>query len=276
MEEVSKKIKVMVATNIYQIDPAVYSSHLEMFYKLGKVSDEIEVVFFGPWRSGIAAGRNNAAQHALLRECDYLLFYDDDMYFPSGNDIIKMIRTIRDNSDKIHILQALAYIRGYPFHPMCFKLEEIEGGKKMTPFDDYEKHIEENGLVKCDAVGCCATIIDTKLFKLMPEPWFVTGKTFTEDIFFCVKALQFVENVGVYMDTTIEIGHLLEKIILTKCNKDIILGIHNEHDFNQLFLPDKTFVPLMKLMDTFGEDKRDCNPLENIDNFVYPQKKEEN
>ena len=267
-----KKIKVMIATNIYFVDPVVYSSHLDMFYKLGKVSDEIEIVFFGPWRLAIDRGRNNAAYYALRWECDYLFFYDDDMYFPTGNDIVKLIRTIRDSGDKIHILQALAFIRGYPFKPMCFKKEEIEGQQRMIDFEDYEKHIQEDGLVKCDAVGCCATIIDTKLFKMIPEPWFVTGTGYTEDIFFCVKSQQFAGNVGIYMDTTIKIGHLLEKIILTEENRNGLKKMHEEYKLNQLFLPDPEFVSMIQVAGKFDEEQR-LNPLEMKDEFLYKEEK---
>lgn len=263
MEEV-KKIKVMVATNIYQVDPVVYASHLDMFYQLGKVSDEIELVFHGPWRLPIDSARNSAVKYAMRLECDYLLFYDDDMYFPTGKDIVKLIRTIRDD-DKIHILQALAFIRGYPFKPMCFnyqKDDSVEGAKRTGFYDDYKDHIDENGLVKCDAVGCCATIIDVNLFKMTPEPWFLTGRTHTEDVYFCVKAQQFLENVGIYMDTTVKIGHLLEKPILTESNREMLLKIYEEYGLNQLFLPDKTFVPTMKAGNNVIEEIQHMNPLE--------------
>ena len=263
-----KKIKVMVAINIFHIDPVAFSGFLSVFYQLGKVSDEIEMVFFGPWRFPIDTARNKAAEYAMRMECDYLLFLDDDMYFKTGKDIVKLIRTIRDSEDKIHVLQALAFIRGYPFKPMCFKKNEVEGAQRTGFFDDYKDHIDENGLVKCDAVGCCATVIDVKLFKMTPEPWFLTGKSHTEDVYFCVKAQQFVGNVGVYMDTTVKIGHLLEKIVLTEENVKILPKIMEEYKLNQLFLPDENFIPTMK-MRAFGdnlivEEMDKENPLESL------------
>jgi len=246
VRETKKKTKVLIATNLYQIDPVCYAGHLKMFYQLGKAFDEFEIVFHGPWRMPIDVARNSAAKTAMRLECDYLLFYDDDMYFSTGQDIVKLLRTIRDSNDTIHVLQALAYVRGYPFKPMCFKKAEIEEQQRTGFFDDYKDYVDENGLVKCDAVGCCATAIDVNLFKLTPEPWFLTGKTHTEDVYFCVKAQQFVGNVGVYMDTTIKVGHLLEKIVLTEDNRDILLKIHEKYKLNQLFLPDPTFVELLK------------------------------
>ncbi len=261
----------MVATNLYNIDPVVYSSHMDMFYKLGKAHKEIEIVFLGPWRQPIDIARNNAAKLALEWECDYLAFYDDDMYFKSGEDFVKLIRTVRDSKDRIHILQGLAYIRGYPFKPMCFKFDDItDGDKRIVGYDDWEKNIDKDGLVKCDALGCCGTIFDVKLFKMVPRPWFLTGKTHTEDIYFCVKAGQFLGNLGIYMDTTVEIGHLLDKIILTRSNRDLLKNIYEEHKINQLFLPDETFVTQIEESSgmIFEEKNRD-NPLTNLDRLYY-------
>lgn len=258
-----KKTKVMIATNLYDINPIVYSGHLDMFYKLGKASEEFEIVFHAPWRTPIDRARNDAAQLSLRLDCDYLMFYDDDMYFPNGEHLLNLLRRIRDDK-KINVLQALAFIRGYPFKPMIFKLHDIEiGKKKMMTYDDYEENIDEDGLVKCDAVGCCATVFDVNLFKMVPKPFFLTGQDHTEDIYFCVKAANYLENVGIYCDTNIKIGHLLDKIVLVDENRKILKEMHDAHGINQLFLPDPTFLPTMlncKSM-AYDFDKR-VNPLE--------------
>ncbi|HBH13815.1 MAG TPA: hypothetical protein DDX29_12015 [Clostridiales bacterium] len=278
MEE-SKKIKIMIATNLYQVDPIVYSGHLQLFYRLGKEVErslhgvEIEIadpkdpalddiVFTAPWRTPIDKARNDAGELALYYNCDYLFFYDDDMYFPDAKVIIEMIKRIINNSEKIHILQALAFIRGYPFKPMIFKLYEVGENKKMKAFEEYKDYVEDDGLVKCDALGCCCTIIDTRLLKMVPKPWFQTGTGHTEDIYFCVKANHYVGGIGIYCDTTVKIGHLLDKIILTEENREILKEIHEKYNLNQLFLPDPTFIPLQKMSKTmqFDFDHRE-NPL---------------
>jgi hypothetical protein len=265
-----KRTKVMVATNIYQIDPVVYSGHLHMFHALGKADDEIETIFFGPWRMAIDMGRNNAAARALRWDCDYLLFYDDDMYFPRGSDIVKMIKKIRDSNGEISAIQALAFIRGYPFKPMCFKAVDVEGTKTLSTYDDYKEHIQEDGLVKCEAVGCCATIIDCNLFKMTPQPWFMTGQGHTEDIYFFVKAQQFVGNVNIYMDTTVEIGHLLDKPILTESNVPILKSLFEGNNINQLFLPDPNYVPMIKASKAMSDvEEERPNPLTVLDQIKF-------
>jgi hypothetical protein len=130
---------------------------------------------------------------------------------------------------------------------MIFQMKDIEdNNKKMMPYDDYKDHIQEDGLVKVDAVGCCATVIDVNLFKLIPKPYFLTGQEHTEDIYFCVKCLQYIKDVGIYCDTTKKIGHLLDKLVLTDANRDILKKIHEEYNLNQLFLPDPTFIQGLK------------------------------
>lgn len=271
-----KKTKVLMATNLYQVDPIVYAGHLDMFYKLGKHADEIEIVFLAPWRTPIDKARNDAAQLAMMLDCDYLFFYDDDMYFKDGNFVIEMINTIKNSEGRINIMQALAFIRGFPFKPMIFKLYDVgKDVKKMKAFEDYDEHIEEDGLVKCDAVGCCATIIDVNLFKEIPMPYFLTGQDHTEDIYFCAKCASYLENVGIYCNTKIEIGHLLDKIILTKENKMLLKDFHLTNNVNQLFLPDPTFIPMMKVHKSAAFDFDDrINPLEHIDELTGGTKDE--
>jgi hypothetical protein len=273
-----KKKKVMIATNLYQVDPIVYSGHLQMLYRFGKEQD-LEIIFHAPWRVPIDVARNNAAKFALYYECDYLFFYDDDMYFESGQDAVDLVKMAIENEDKIHILQGFAFIRGYPFRPMIFKLKTIaEGKKQMTPIDDWKEQIGEDGLIKCDAVGCCATVINTDLFKLTPEPWFQTGKTHTEDIYFCMKAQQYVKDLGIYCDPSKEIGHLLDKIILTKGNRDMLKEVYEKYKLNNVFLPDENFVDVMQQqaeMNAPINRKTHMNPLdENEVTFKFKEKED--
>jgi hypothetical protein len=98
---------------------------------------------------------------------------------------------------------------------------------------------------------------------MIPKPWFVTGEGHTEDIYFCVKAINYVENVGIYCDSTIKIGHLLDKLVLVEENREILKKIHDEHGLNQLFLPDPTFLPMMaNSKSATYEFHRRLNPLE--------------
>jgi hypothetical protein len=77
-----------------------------------------------------------------------------------------------------------------------------------------------------------------------------------------MKCLQYVENVGIYCDYTKKIGHLLDKLVLTEGNRDILKKIHEEYNLNQLFLPDPTFISTMKHTKTMMYDfEKKPNPL---------------
>ncbi len=263
-----EKIRVLIATNCYALDPVCYASHLDVFKKLGEAKD-IDIVFFAPWRKPIDQGRNEAAKMAMVYDCDILFFYDDDMFFADAKIPLKLIRCVRDN-DKINILQALAYIRGYPYKPMVFYLREIENLKCMTAYEIPEELFElaekanDNGLVKVDAVGCCATAMRVELFNTLPEPWFLTGQKNTEDIFFCAKAKHYLQDAGIYCDTSVEVGHLLDRPILTTYSRKFLIELHEKYQADQVWLPDATFTPRQKIVHEQFKFETRPNILENI------------
>lgn len=259
-----KKVKLLMATNLYQIDPIVYSSHLDMFYKLGKRHEDFELMFYAPWRVPIDKARNEAALLAVATNCDYLFFYDDDMWFPDGNTPIDLVQKMIDNP-KIHILQALAFIRGYPYKPMVFKFLDkgSNRSKRLLTYDDYENDIDKDGLVEVDAVGCCATAINVEAFRALNQPYFLTGDGHTEDIYFCIKAKTNLKDFGIYLDTNIKIGHLLDRFVLNDENRKILREMHEKYNVNQLFLSDPHFVAKMSQTQHMMWERRDCaNPLE--------------
>ena len=222
----SKKKKIMIATNIYNIEPLPYASHMSMIYRLGKNLPNYDLVFSGPWRMPIDVARNETVSFALKMECDYLFFYDDDMVLHP--DIIE--RLLARDKD---FIMALCYIRGYPFRPMMFRFDGI-GNLDLY---DYKEEDVVDGLVKVDAVGNACTLIKCEAFKLIPEPWFVTGKTHTEDVYFYMKARDYIKEVDLFVDVSFECGHMLDKPMLTSSSKKILMDIH-ETGVNQIWQPD--------------------------------------
>jgi hypothetical protein len=259
-----KKIKVLVATNLYALEPVPYASHLDMFCQFGKHSDEMEVTFFGPWRMPIDRARNDAARMAQIYDADFLFFFDDDMYFGDATVPYKLIKKVAEN-DKINVLQALAFIRGYPFKPMSFKLKQVEEQLRMTVDDTPEEllaDVDSDGLVKRDAVGCCATVIRRKVFDSLPMPWFLTGSHNTEDIFFCAKLGHYFKDAGIYVDTTMEVGHMLDRPILSSSSRKMLLEMHEHYKVDQVWLPDETFMDRLRVGRNNFEFETRINPLE--------------
>jgi len=222
MPKTEGKKRLLVATCIYGVDPIPYASHLNMFYKLGKDLPNWDVIFSGPWRMPIDVARNRAAKVALEEECDYLFFYDDDMVTHPAV-VERLLKHVE--REEIHIISAKVFIRGRPFNTMIFRFDDPD---KLGLFEPKPEDIDENGLVKCGAVGCASTLIDTQLFKMTPEPWFLTGAHNTEDVYFCMKAADHISGIEIRMDMNTECGHMLDKPILSTASKSVLTKIQDQ------------------------------------------------
>lgn len=227
-------VKVLWAVNILtEVDGQAYPSHLIHAFRLGRDTD-YEMVLFTPRRMSIAAARNSAVEYALTNDCDYVFFSDDDMELHP-----QTLKTLisRDKD----IIMAMCYIRGFPYRPMVLKWVEQEDavsriadikvdGKLITLWEDCEKFINSDGLIEpVAAVGCAATLVKINVFRKVSMPWFYTGTANTEDIYFCMKAQQSVENLTIAVDTTIPAGHVLkDKNVLYPYNANILRKFSTE------------------------------------------------
>ena len=247
------KRKICIATNIFNIDPVPYASHMSMWYRIGKNLPEWDVIFAGPWRMPIDVARNKACEIALDAECEYLFFYDDDMVMDP--DIVEKLLK-RVEKKEIHIIAGLCYIRGYPYAPMIFRFRDSD---KLGLFEYTEDDIKD-GLVSIDATGCACTMIDCELLRLTPKPWFVTGiENHTEDVYFMTKVKDYVEGVKIYLDTETECGHMLDKPILNTTSRKLLTKLHDE-GVDQLWQPDIT-IRTTKGEAIFSEDDFNVNPV---------------
>src|SRR3990167_5343247 len=222
-----KPLKILWAVNILtEVDGQVYPSHLVQAFRIGRDTD-YDFMLFTPRRMSIANARNAAVEYALLNECDYVYFTDDDMELN-----VKTLQTLvkRDKD----IIMAMCYIRGYPYHPMVFNWvegEELKSsvgdqkvkGRFIKLWKDCEKHVNIDGLIEpVAAIGCAATLIKTSLLRKMDYPWFYTGTANTEDAYFCIKAQNIDSNVTIAVDTTIPAGHVMkDKRILFPNNAEL-------------------------------------------------------
>lgn len=212
-EAKEKSLKILVGVNVLtMIDDEIYGSHSNLWFRLGRNYPNITFFKYHPRRTSIDNMRNFAAEIALRQECDYILFIDDDVSIDP--DILgHLLKAEKD------VIMELTYIRGYPFNVMAFKeVVKEERGTILDFYNDYEKDMDENGLVKCDAVGCSCVLIDCNILKKMSMPYFVTGtRAHTEDIYFCIKA-RIEAGAEIWMDANKPTGHLLDKEFLTKSN----------------------------------------------------------
>lgn len=200
--------KTLLAVNtLTSVGSQPYASHLNLAFRMGKSGDEF--LLYNGWRNSIDRFRNQAAQIALQQECDYLMFLDDDVLVPSDT-----YQRLKDWD--VDVVTPVVYIRGFPFKPMFFRgLKTPEGqlGLDLFPTDwreSYKKDISEKGLLKVHAVGFSCCLIKVSLLKKIQPAWFVTGTGHTEDVYFCMKALNTLGDVSIGVDTTLNAGHMLD------------------------------------------------------------------
>lgn len=203
----NRKIKVFILVNtLTSVNSFIYGNHIEFFTYSAKHYPNIEFQFFSPHRMSIDNARNTAADYAMKLDADYLMFIDDDVMIP--RDCLG--RLIENDKD---ICAGFVIIRGYPFNVMAFKFgRRTKQYKHMGFYNDLPKNSDGKlqKLVKCDAVGFSLALIKMNMLKKLSQPYFITGTKNTEDVYFCLKAKnELKNNVSIYMDTSLQCGHLL-------------------------------------------------------------------
>jgi glycosyltransferase involved in cell wall biosynthesis len=154
----------------------------------------------------IDACRNAAVKTALDANFDYVMFIDDDVLVPFD-------AWARLKSHDKHIVAGWTVIRGYPYLNMFFRFKD--GGLKN--YNDLP--IDTKELTKVDAIGCSCVLIKCDVFKQIPPPYFVTGTHNTEDIYFCMKARDYVKDLEIYVDPLVKTPHMLAMEAVTPENR---------------------------------------------------------
>jgi len=211
-------MKTLIGVNCLEnINSQVYASHIAFFISLKRSFPDDEFLFFTPYRMSIDNMRNMAAKLALDNGCDYLMFIDDDVLVqPNTYESLR-------KADK-DIIMALTYVRGYPYYPMFFREERTftdENGKikkEIVFYDNYQEHVDSEGIVECEAVGFSCALIKMELVKQLNPPYFVTGAGHTEDVYFCLKCKYTFDEVSIAVDTKVPTSHLLMPSAVTASN----------------------------------------------------------
>lgn len=204
-----KKLLIVVGTNsLAESKYEAYTNHCQFWFRLGRSYPGINFVFVNPARMSIDRMRNLCAQTALEVGADYLLFLDDDVCVQYD----ALAKLLSCNAD---IAAGKVIIRGYPFSWMVFEgtSDEPDG---LAPIQD----LPESGIKEVGAVGFSFTLIKTNLLRLIPAPWFVTGISNTEDIYFCIKAKQVKPDLKVVVECSTFCGHILWNEVMSPFNRD--------------------------------------------------------
>lgn len=220
-------MKMVLGVNVLDsVGAAPYLSHVVLAGYSYKNIPNLQISFYAPERMSIDRMRNMAADIALRSECDYLCFIDDDVIVEPNT-----IQSLLDALEKsgADVAMAETYVRGIPYNAMFFK----DRNGKLEHYNDFEAEVDSNGLVECDAVGFSAVLIKCDLLKKLSKPYFVTGPSFTEDVYFCVKAKEELgkDKVKYVVDTRVPTGHTLTGHYIHKSN------VKNWREFDSGMLP---------------------------------------
>ncbi len=212
-----KQIIVVGINSLVNTSYAAYSNHIQLFYRLGRSYPSIDFCLVNPQRMSIDRMRNLAAETALEVEASHLLFIDDDVIVPHPFDFLDKLLAC-----KADIACGDVLIRGYPFNHMIFRYNKDKTGLLQMP--SIPKKL---GPILVDAVGFSLCLIKTSLIREVPKPYFVTGVSNTEDIYFCIKARDKFPDCRIICDTSIQCGHILWSEIIDPLNKKNYTKYHD-------------------------------------------------
>ena len=138
----------------------------------------------------------------------YILFWDADMRF----EYSAFLRLWRHHKP---VVAALAFTARIPVHPVIYAFErKYDPVTQLPKFDtsvpvlNYPKNklITDADIGGEMAFGAGVMLIDTKVFKEVPQPWF-TSTGCGEDWFFCYRLAE--HGIPRYVDTGVKTAHLI-------------------------------------------------------------------
>lgn len=209
------QIRIVIGINsLVSTRYQAYSNHIQTFFQLGRQYPNIDFVIFNPERMSIDRMRNEAAAIAMQVGAKYLLFIDDDVLIPHARKGERgfLNKLIDANAD---IVAGDVCIRGYPFNHMLFRWKN----KKHDALLPMANLPAERGVIDVDAVGFSLCLIKTEFLLKMNAPFFITGVTNTEDIYFCLKAKQQFPDLTIKAETSIQCMHILWDAVIGSPNK---------------------------------------------------------
>jgi len=234
-----ERLCVIAICTLTSIQNKAYATHLQFAYKLAKDNPDFHFLLFTPYRMSIANFRNMAARAALEAQAEYLMFIDDDAVLIGVESLFKDLKEKIDEDENKHIVMPVVYVRGYPFNPMFFKWvtdsELIKEGKGVDFYIDFkDQPVDEKKLLEVASIGCHTCLIKTEILKALPEPWFLTGTYNTEDVYFCMKCHDYIENIGIFVATDIVVSHLLDPLYVNDYNRNILIDFYEKLGMNNV------------------------------------------
>lgn len=143
--------------------------------------------------TGLAMNRIKLCRQAIEKNCDYILFLDDDMRIPMDT-LMSFIHHQKD------IIAA-----------NCAR-KELPPRSTAKGFDDMCVWTREKstGIEKVKSIGTAVMLIKCDMLKKLPAPWFCEDpvKEIGEDVYFCNKAREHGFDVWIDHDVSKGVVHM--------------------------------------------------------------------
>lgn len=203
MEELS----IFIATPTMGDVPMQYAhSIVAMVLKTKEKYPNCKIVMATTYRKMHHRARTDLAEAFLKTDCTHLLWVDDDN-IPREDDLNKLLE--RD----LPLVSGLYFRRAEPFEPIIMVKRENGRGTVRRP----DLYRNQNGEpFKIHSTGMGFMLIKRKVVedvKALGSAMFDVRGGFGEDIWFCNQ----VHGAGydVWLDPSVEVGHLGEKVMVT-------------------------------------------------------------
>ena len=198
-----KVIKVMVGVPIHRpIEFKVFESFMRMTNRRTNIHLEFSMIS----SSLVYDAREYIANEFLKSDCDFLMFIDSDMTFhPQSIEFLV-------KHDK-EFVTAKAFKRVKPYQP-CFYTKVIIDEEKNEPPQLETPVGYGDGLLPIEGAGLACALIKRSAFEKINAPYFFPLPHVGEDLTFCNKLKK--AGVKMYVDTTLQFGHLSQQEIFEK------------------------------------------------------------
>ncbi len=169
------------------LDSVSWQFFLHTSVLIGRLAREYELDLCFVNRSAIDRARELTVKDAIARECDYILFIDDDTLLQL--DAVEKLRPLLDDNENAVCASGFCYQRGYKYLPMVYRYEGLEWGKGdsqlMEPFPNEPFQVSATGM----GVSLIKVSLLPELEKQYGDCFGRDGES-TEDFYFFYKCFQ--------------------------------------------------------------------------------------
>ncbi|QDP56797.1 MAG: hypothetical protein Unbinned400contig1000_16 [Prokaryotic dsDNA virus sp.] len=154
-------------------------------------------------RCAIDRARDITVEIAFKKDCDRILFIDDDTLIP--DDTFEKLNPLLDD-DKILSASGISYQRGHPFLPMVYKFKDFKF-ENIGPKWHSNQLIQwpdEPFRVSCNGMG--VSLLDVHKMRDIPKPCFSRNGPGTEDFFFYEKVAAM--GYEAWVDPSVKATHI--------------------------------------------------------------------